>query len=75
MAKKFGGILLTEDKDFGELVYAYGIKDISVIFLRYDQPIYDQIENALLQAVATYFATPFPCFITISKNKIRLRKL
>jgi predicted nuclease of predicted toxin-antitoxin system len=29
-------IILTEDKDFGEWVYAHNITGISVIFLRYD---------------------------------------
>lgn len=28
-------IILTEDKDFGEWVFAHGIRDISVIFLQY----------------------------------------
>ncbi|MBO9614414.1 MAG: DUF5615 family PIN-like protein [Dyadobacter sp.] len=28
-------IILTEDKDFGEWVFAHNISDISVIFLRY----------------------------------------
>jgi predicted nuclease of predicted toxin-antitoxin system len=45
------GILLTEDKDFGELVFAYSIKDISVCFLRYDQPQYQTEENQLLKAI------------------------
>ncbi|QMU66454.1 MAG: toxin-antitoxin system, toxin component [Flavobacteriaceae bacterium] len=28
-------IILTEDKDFGEWVFAHGVKSISVLFLRY----------------------------------------
>jgi predicted nuclease of predicted toxin-antitoxin system len=75
LANQFGGILITEDKDFGELIYAYDITSVSVIFLRYDQAIYEQVETALLQAVATYFKDPSPCFITISKHKIRIRRI
>lgn len=28
-------LLLTEDKDFGEWVFAHHVKDLSVLFLRY----------------------------------------
>ena len=33
MSKK--GVLLTEDKDFGELVFAHGIIGVAVVFLRF----------------------------------------
>jgi predicted nuclease of predicted toxin-antitoxin system len=75
LAQRLGGLLITEDKDFGELVYAYNITTVSVVFLRYDQPIYEQVEATLLQAVKMYFAEPSACFITISKHKIRIRRL
>jgi len=38
--KNKSGILLTEDKDFGELVFAYNFKNISVIFLRHEKEDY-----------------------------------
>lgn len=75
LAQKLGGVVLTEDKDFGELVYAYNFTEVAVIFLRYNQPLYDHVETPLLQAVAMYFANPIPCFITITKHKIRIRTL
>jgi predicted nuclease of predicted toxin-antitoxin system len=31
-------IILTNDKDFGSWVFAHGVKDISVVFLRYKFP-------------------------------------
>ncbi len=38
-------ILLTEDKDFGQLVYAHGQKTIGVIFLRYPSSTREQISK------------------------------
>lgn len=35
LSKKPARIILTEDKDFGEWVYAHNEQDISVILLRY----------------------------------------
>lgn len=34
IAKLKKGVLITEDKDFGELIFSHDIKDCSVIFLR-----------------------------------------
>lgn len=35
LAKQQGAILITEDKDFGEWIFAHKEKNVSVIFLRY----------------------------------------
>lgn len=75
LAQQHKGILITEDKDFGELVYAYGIANLSIVFLRYDQPEHSQIENELLTIIETYLHEETPYFITISKSKIRIRKI
>jgi predicted nuclease of predicted toxin-antitoxin system len=75
LAESRSGVLITEDKDFGELVFAYGFKNISVIFIRYDQPQYHTIEKSLLKAVELYHDTDLPVFVTVTKNKIRVRKL
>lgn len=69
------GILITEDKDFGELIFSYGIKDVSVILMRYDQPQYELIEFHVLKCLEDYFNEPETCFITISKSKIRTRRI
>lgn len=74
IAKQYNGILITEDKDFGELIFAYQIKNLSVIFLRYDQ-VYEQIEKSVLDSVAKYYKNEDCLFITITKTKIRVRKI
>jgi predicted nuclease of predicted toxin-antitoxin system len=75
IVKQKKGTLLTEDKDFGELVFAHSIKDISVFFLRYDQPQYQTVEKQLLKAFELYHDSDLPVFLTITKNKTRVRRL
>ena len=43
--------------------------------MRYDQPQYNQIEKHFLKCIDDYMANPEICFITITKNKIRNRKI
>lgn len=75
IVEKEQGILVTEDKDFGELVFAHGFKNVSVIFLRYDQPNYHQVDNALLKCIKIHFAENGRKYFTISKSKVRIRDL
>lgn len=32
LVKEYSGMLLTEDKDFGELVFAQGIRGLTIVF-------------------------------------------
>jgi hypothetical protein len=66
---------MTEDKDFGELVFSYGIEGVSVLLMRYDQPNYELIERYVLKCIEDYFNDPDTCFITVTKNKIRTRRI
>ena len=75
LVKKENATLITEDKDFGELVFAYHVPHASIIFLRYDQPQYFQIEKQLLDAIEKYLNKPDNYFITISKLKTRVTKI
>lgn len=75
ITKAAKGILITEDKDFGELLFSHKADKIAVLFLRYDQPQYSQIESYFLKCIDDYLANPKICFITINKNKIRIRTI
>ena len=75
IVKNLNGILLTEDKDFGELVFAHSFREISIIFLRYDQPLYHTVEKKLLSAIELYHDSDIPVFITVTKNKTRVNRL
>lgn len=75
LTKSKDGILITEDKDFGELVFSYNIKGCSVIFLRYDKVDYDQIIKNLIKVLNEHLNSPKHHFITINRKKIRIRKI
>ena len=67
-------LLLTEDKDFGEWVFAHHTKGLSVLFLRYTFDELQEITQALIYLLKTQ--TPErPFFATITAKKIRVRQL
>ncbi len=68
-------ILVTEDKDFGEIVFSKGVKNVAVVLLRYDQPDFQQIERFLLEILKEYFKSKEPFFYTITKQQVRRRKI
>jgi len=74
MALRYNYILLTEDKDFGEWVYAHHIKDLSVLFLRYSFHEFREIAQTLVHLLKTQ-TLDRPFFTTITTKKIRVRKL
>jgi predicted nuclease of predicted toxin-antitoxin system len=46
-----GRILITEDRDFGRLVFARGMKSVGVIYLRYPTQARSAIGQAVIRAV------------------------
>ena len=72
LVKSSKGLLITEDKDFGELVFAHQMHQMSVVYLKFDRADYRQIEEALLKVINDYYDTSRNFFITIDKKKIRV---
>lgn len=68
-------IILTEDKDFGEWVFAHGLKSISVLFLRYSYSQEAIITEILVNLIEQKGPELFGMFITITIDKIRYRTL
>ncbi|SHM26660.1 Predicted nuclease, contains PIN domain, potential toxin-antitoxin system component [Chitinophaga jiangningensis] len=66
--------LLTEDKDFGEWVFAHHVKDLSVLFLRYAFYEYEEIAEALVILLKSTQLKK-PVFATLTPKKIRVRQL
>jgi predicted nuclease of predicted toxin-antitoxin system len=68
-------IILTEDKDFGEWVFAHHIKNISVVFLRY----HFSDTKIIIQLVSNLFLERhmdlLNKFTTVTTEKIRTRDL
>ena len=68
-------IILTEDKDFGEWVFAHGIRDISVIFLRYHFRDTAALLATLLELLRIRLPDLTGAFTTVGVHKIRIRPL
>ncbi len=68
-------IILTEDKDFGDLVFAYKQKPTGVILLRYTFPETPEITRILINLLQTRGNELFGRFVTVTVKKIRIRNL
>jgi predicted nuclease of predicted toxin-antitoxin system len=66
--------ILTEDKDFGEWVFAHHVENLSVIFLRYAFPDIETIGTTLCIYIKNNLLKP-PVFVTLTPKKIRVRQL
>lgn len=68
-------ILLTEDKDFGGLIYAHGHKAIGVIFLRYPVSERRRIALDLVEFVKQKKENLIGCFVTVTPGRIRIGRM
>ncbi|MEQ9377506.1 MAG: DUF5615 family PIN-like protein [Imperialibacter sp.] len=68
-------IILTEDKDFGEWVFAHHEESISVILLRYKRPDLDLIANIVIDLIKAKGASLFGKYVTVTLGKIRIREI
>ncbi|KAA0257722.1 toxin-antitoxin system, toxin component [Deferribacter autotrophicus] len=68
-------IIITEDSDFGEWVFAHKIETIGVIYLRYRYDELINITNTLLKVISKYNENLYRKFIVIKPNKIRVINL
>jgi predicted nuclease of predicted toxin-antitoxin system len=67
-------IILTEDKDFGDLVFAYDQKKVSVILLRYHYSDLERISTILIEFLQNHTIEQHS-FIVITLKNIRIRKV
>jgi predicted nuclease of predicted toxin-antitoxin system len=65
-------ILLTEDKDFGRLVYSHGQKTLGVIFLRFPTSVRKQIAKDVVKLVKRQGERLIGSFITVQPGRIRI---
>ena len=68
-------LIITEDKDFGDLVFYKQFKVHAVILLRYDKAEKLFIEEKLTHLLINHPNHLDNSFIVITFNKIRIRKL
>lgn len=68
-------IILTEDKDFADIVFAYQTKNISVILLRYNFNQTNLITTILIDVLKNKTNQLKNKFTTITTQKIRIRDI
>lgn len=69
------GIIISEDKDFGELVYHHNVSVIGVILLRYSPSEFETIKHRLLAFISEHKPNLYGKFVVITLSKIRIRTL
>jgi predicted nuclease of predicted toxin-antitoxin system len=72
MARDNGRILLTEDKDFGELIYAALQKSCGVMLLRFPAQARSSMSDAVLEAVDRLGARLSSRFRVVQPGRIRI---
>ena len=72
LALREGRILLTEDKDFGRLVYSHGQETAGVIFLRFPTFARKQISRDVLNLVKQQGEKLAGSFTTVQPGRIRI---
>ncbi|MFQ6003477.1 MAG: DUF5615 family PIN-like protein [Candidatus Zixiibacteriota bacterium] len=65
-------ILLTEDKDFGQLVYAHGQETLGVIFLRFPASARKRISKDVVRLIKRQGEKLTGCFVTVQPGRIRI---
>lgn len=65
-------ILLTEDKDFGQFVFAHGHNISGVIFLRYPSSVRRQIAEQVVELIDQRGEQLAGCFVTVQIGRIRI---
>lgn len=74
-ASERNALLLTEDSDFGEWIFAHGQKGVSVLYLRYAHHELREIIRALRMVLNNYEKGAVERFTVITPKKIRMRDI
>lgn len=75
LARENKAILITEDSDFGEWIFAHKEKNVSVIFLRYKPHQIENISSSLISLLNKYGAALYGKFVVLGGNKVRIRDI
>jgi predicted nuclease of predicted toxin-antitoxin system len=75
LSREMNRIILTEDKDFGEWVFAHRAEGVSVIFLRYHFKQQKEVTDSLIRLIDTEQEKLLGRFTTVSDRKVRSRDI
>jgi len=71
----YNAIVLTEDSDFGEWIFAHREKANGVIFLRYKTQDFVDITSSLIKVLSTAGDLLYGKFVVITVKKVRMRDI
>ena len=74
-AEAEGHLLVSCDKDFGELIFRDGLNSHGVILIRLEKLSLDARLKRLAQVWSVVQANPTGCFIVITPRRVRVRPL
>lgn len=75
LAREQGRVLLTEDKDFGRLVYATGQGSLGVVLFRFPARARATQEGAALEAVSRLGDRLRESFVVIEPGRVRVSEI
>ena len=75
LAEQESRVVITQDKDFGELTFRDGIASHGVILLRLDDASVAEVLARLQEVWAVVEANPSGRFIVVTESKVRVRAL
>lgn len=75
LAEADGRLLITADKDFGELVFRDSLNSHGIVLLRLGKLPMDARRKRLEKAWTLVEANPKGCFIVITPQRVRVRPL
>jgi predicted nuclease of predicted toxin-antitoxin system len=67
-------ILLTEDKDFGQLVYAHGRQSVGVVLIRYPAPYRRTLAKDVVSLVKRFGRKLDGSFTVLQPGRTRIRR-
>ncbi len=75
VSREFNALLMTEDNDFGEWIFAHKEKTTGVVFLRYEAKDIYEIINTVINLLDKYNDSLSGKFTVVTVNKIRIRDI
>ncbi len=67
-------ILITEDKDFGQLVFAAARASSGVVFVRFPVAARNSLAATVLELVSSREETLYSCFVVVEPGRIRVSR-
>ena len=75
LARSAKRVLLTEDKHFGQLVYAQGHSAIGVVFIRFPATVRTQLPEAILRLVHRLGTRLRGAYMVVQPGRVRIIRM